>query len=189
MNLRNLIKILQTATLAAGLAAPGLVLGEPVINYTNTITEVDADGSGTFGDSDADFYTVGLTMKNFSNGLENSATNLVYGTNLEDCGAFNLRDQFSVWTPTTNGAGSTMYAYNGIDLTPGAENTVLYDVQANQVIGWDITTAYMEAETGQSNVMEATVPVIPEPVTAGLLALGGVGLIGMRRFFRMQSLY
>lgn len=171
--------------IAVALIAPSLTGAGPVINYTNTITEIDADGSGTFGDSDADFYTVGLTLKNASNGFENSATNLIYNTNLEDHGAFNLRDQFSVWTSGTNGVGNTAYDFNGINLTPTSENTVFYDVQANQVVGWDTTTTYMEAETGKSNVMGATIPVIPEPVTAGLLALGGIGLIGIRRLFQM----
>ena len=65
------------------------------------------------------------------------------------------------------------------------ENTVFYDVQANQVVGWDTTTAYMEAETGQSNIVAATIPVIPEPVTAGLLVVGGLGMYGLRRFMVM----
>ena len=99
MDSHNLRNILQTATLIAAVIIPSLAGAGPVINYSNTITEVDADGSGTFGDSGTDFYTVGLTMKNYSDGFENSATNLIYRTNLEDLGAFNLRDQFSVWTP------------------------------------------------------------------------------------------
>lgn len=168
-----------------GLLAPGLAKAGPVINYSNTITEMDADGSGTFGDSNADYYTVGLTLSNGSNGFEHSATNLIYNTNLEDHGAFNLRDQFSVWTPITNDLGKTMYEFNGINLEPTAENTVFYDVQANLVIGWDTTTAYMVAETGQSNVMEATIPVIPEPATAGLLLIGGLGMIAVRKFLPM----
>lgn len=171
--------------IAAILLAPSLVLCGPVISYTNTITEVDADGSGTFGDSDADFYTVGLTMKNYSDGMQNSATNLIYGINLEDLGAFNLRDQFSVWTPATNALGNTIYDFNGINLEPTAENTVFYDVQANLVTGWDTTTAHMEAETGSSNVMSAITPVIPEPATAGLFVLSGIGMIAARKFFKM----
>lgn len=184
MNLLSSLKNrLPAATLAAFLLAPSLAGAGPVINYTNTIAEIDADLSGTFGDSDADYYTVGLRLSNGSNGFENSATNLIYNTNLEDHGAFNLRDHFSVWTPGTNAAGNTVYDLNGIPLEPTLENTVFYDVQANQVIGWDTTTVSMEAETGQSNIIGATIPVIPEPATAGLLIIAGLGALALRRFF------
>ena len=181
--LRSLNNRLQEIIIAVALVASGLAGAGPVINYTNTIAEIDADLSGTFGDSDADYYTVGLRLSNGSNGFENSATNLIYNTNLEDHGAFNLRDYFSVWTPGTNATGNTVYDLNGIHLEPTLENTVFYDVQANQVIGWDTATVSMEAETGPSNTVGATVPVIPEPATAGLLAVAGIGALAFRKIF------
>jgi len=91
----------------------------PVINYSNSVTEVNFDGQGTFGDSTNDFYTVGLWVQNVPNdGMQDTCTNLIYNTDLADRGAYNFRDKFNVWTFNANGVGQDKYDFNGNDLQP-----------------------------------------------------------------------
>ena len=173
---------------AAMFGGVGKADANPIINYSNSVTQVNADGLGTFGDDAEDFYTVGLWVKNFSQGTiaQDSCTNLVYNTDLVDRGAYNFRDEFSVWTFNENGAGQDQYDFNGQNLVPTADNTVYYDVKADDVLGWESTTAYLEAESGQSNLLgDVTIPTIPEPATLGLIAGAGAALLGIRRFFRI----
>ena len=160
-----------------------------VMNYSNSVTQVNADGQGTFGSDSNDYYQVSLWVKN-NNTHESieTATNLIYNTDLETRGAYDIHDEArngqSYWTFDSSPTGQDKYNFNGNNLEPTLDNTLDYKVKANDVLGWEKTEVYLDSNGGERATIDATVPTIPEPSTMGLIALLGAGTLAFRRFFR-----
>jgi len=178
-------KVLATGALAvAALAAPLKVKANPVIAYENSITEVNADGLGTFGDDVNDFYTVGLRVENvtFGGGSDDACWQLEMDADFADRGAYNFRDQFSAWSYDESASGQDSYfgIEPGTQLEPGFANWVYYDVKEDDVLGWETVGARMYANSGVSNEFGTTAP-IPEPATISLLAGGALAALAGRR--------
>ena len=180
---KRLGMILAAAALTT-LTTP-LSYSAPNIEWSNlTIEEHDADNSGVFGDSDIDFYRVGLRAENATFGgdsVEDACWKLEYDADLEDRGAFNFEDQYGLTTFDENGEGHDHYNYSDFFLEPGMANIHYYDILAKDVLGWETATVRMWANSGNSNEFEATVPV-PEPATMALLGAGALTALGIRRF-------
>ena len=160
-----------------------------VIDYSNSVTQVNADGQGTFGSDSNDYYQVSLRVKNNNtHSTVETATNLIYNTDLETRGAYDIHDESgdgnSYWTFDSSPTGQDRYNFNGNNLGPGLEHWLKYKVKANDVLGWEKTEVYMDSNGGERASLEATVPTIPEPSTMGLIALLGAGTLAFRRFFR-----
>jgi len=159
--------------LLLALAAPLRSDANPIIEWSNSVTQVNADGLGTFGDDPLDFYRVGLRAENITNPsiLDDKCWRLEYDADLEDRRAFNFIDAFDFWTFDANGVGHD-YFNTTTALPPGFADTFYYDVLVKDVLGWETATVRMYANSGASNEFEADVPITRHQKTSKGIPFG-----------------
>jgi len=132
-----------------------------VIDYSNSVTQVNADGQGTFGSDSNDYYQVSLWVYNDSDHPSTeTATNLIYNTDLETRGAYDIHDGYNAWTFDSSPTGQDRYNFNGQNLVPSANNTLDFKVKANDVLGWEKTEVYLDSNGGERATLEASIPIV-----------------------------
>jgi len=148
-----------------------------VIDYSNSVTQVNADGQGTFGSDSNDYYQVSLRVKNNNtHSTVETATNLIYNTDLETRGAYDIHDESgdgnSYWTFDSSPTGQDRYNFNGNNLGPGLEHWLKYKVKANDVLGWEKTEVYMDSNGGERASLEASILIVRQMQSSNGVSFG-----------------
>lgn len=134
-----------------------------------------------------DLSSLGLTEStllkmDYSLTLGTAASNSIVAANLS------YYDDVAGWTTLTSGSYEGLYWYDKVDnVTTEYESTDLYNAALSDGLfaatgsSWQLANA--SKGTADSMTME-DFTVIPEPATVGMLGLGALGLLVLRRFVK-----
>jgi hypothetical protein len=160
--------------------------GKLILDYYQTIEEVDTDGNGSL-----DSYLSTFNAYNRSQGGspdEKSFYIFNIGADLANRGATGTTNLLAglgnVWHYESKPADNSQFRLdqNGIAMQPaGYTDNFYYTIPTNQVLGWETVNAQMGANDGAVSFGFQAPKAVPEPLTAGLLASGALVTLAVRR--------